>query len=455
MPELFSQQLCEFKANKYEEKINSISEESTSRPTSTTVPQKRKLSPATENTQTAKKPFASSHPRAEELTNAVAKMICVDNQPFYVIENQGFARIMNVAEPKYKLPTRKHLSKTVVPEMYEKSHSILFFKASLGKWGLLEKFSDDVWDNACNMSAAMEKAGFKDVSCLAHTLQLVIKDSVFNQKEVSNVIIICRRLVAFCKSQRTTESSPRDSSHATETHDPTRWNSTLHMLKRVLEQRRPLALVTPGQDITPNTASLKENCTLKGMTNDLLASLQRRFSNCKFDQCHATATISDPHFKMKVIVSNEAVIAVKQYILSEMDKLETSKISARSGEMESSNAANFTVSSNSSTNLNSNQKHAMWSMYAKLLGNASSVHQHIVKSEDELETYLYEPIILKKLTKCYLAIPPATVNSDYLFSTAGLISDLKKALDWIQTPFRNLFSCTRLSRQLFSTTDSM
>ncbi|KAJ8893312.1 hypothetical protein PR048_005903 [Dryococelus australis] len=72
----------------------------------------------------------------------------------------------------------------------------------------------------------------------------------------------------------------------------------------------------------------------------------------------------------------------------------------------------------------------MWNMYAKLLGKASSVHQHMVESEDELQTYLNEPIVtsddvpaywenyrfprFKKLTKCYLAIPPATIHSECL-----------------------------------------
>ncbi|KAJ8891970.1 hypothetical protein PR048_004535 [Dryococelus australis] len=252
------------------------------------------------------------------------------------------------------------------------------------------------------MSAAMEKARFKDVSCLAHTLQIVIKDSVFNQKEVSNVITICRRLVGHFKHSVKANKqlkAARETFHMPQKcmiqDEPTRWNSTLHMLQRVLEQRRPLALVNPGLDrtngihLTPSqwslieaiseilslfenatlaisnvgetipiinsiTTSLKENYTLKDMTNDFLASLQRRFGNCESDQCYATATILDPRFKTKVFVSNEAVIAAKQHILSEMDKLETSKISALSGEMESSNAANFTVSSNSSTNFYSN-----------------------------------------------------------------------------------------------------
>ncbi|KAJ8880984.1 hypothetical protein PR048_017457, partial [Dryococelus australis] len=410
-------------------------------------------------------------------------MICVDNQPFSVVENQGFVRMMNVAEPKYKLPTRKHLYKTVVPEMYEKvkvkienilepvqyvsnmtnmwlsiannyylsitahflddnykmQHVCLectqlhFFKESLDKWGLLEKLSYVVQDNARNMSATTENTSFKNVSCLAHTLQLVIKDSVFNQKEVSNVITtICRRLVGhfkhsvkYNKQLKAAQETLHMPQKCMIQDEPTRWNSTLHMSKRVLEQRRQLALVTPGLDLTNYYSFTKGKLYIERLTNDLLACLQRRFRNCEFDQCHVTATILDPRFKTKVFISNEAVIDAKQHILPEMDKLETSKISALSEEMESSNAANFTVSSNSSTNFNSNEKHAMWSMYVKLLENASSVHEHMVKSEDELQTYLNEPILLKKLTKCYLAIPPATVHSECFFSTAGLICDKK------------------------------
>ncbi|KAJ8895736.1 hypothetical protein PR048_001074 [Dryococelus australis] len=508
-----SQQLREFRANKYEENTNSISEESTSRPTSRTVPQKRKFSPATENTQVTltqfidrEKHFASSHSRAEALTKAIAKMSCMDNQTFSVVENQGFVSMMSVAEQKYKLPTRKHLSKTDVPiEMYEKvkvrienilepvqyvsitndmwsstanddylsitaqflddnykmqhvclevisfSHEMhsaentaAFFKELLGKWGLLEKLSYVVRDNARNMSAAMEKAGFKDVSCLTHTLQLVSKDmGHFKHSVKANKQL---------KAAQETLHMPQECMIQDE---PTRWNSTLHMLKRVVEQRRPLVLCLswpglnkwdsphPSQwsliEAITEILSLFENATLAisyqnvnvGETIPIINSITTSLKeNCTLKAVNLTSAMplqQYPHFKTKVFVSNEAVIAAKQHILSEMDKLETSKISALSGEIESSNEANFTVNNNNSTNFNSNQKHAMWSMYAKLFGNASSVHQHMVKSEDELPTYLNEPILssdgdvpaywenarfqrLKKLTKCYLAIPPANCS---------------------------------------------
>ncbi|KAJ8893311.1 hypothetical protein PR048_005902 [Dryococelus australis] len=277
-------------------------------------------------------------------------MICVDNQPFSVVENQGFVRMMNVVEPKYKFSIKKHLSKIVLPEMYEKvkvSIERVIRKAQLCCSGQFSQY-------VCRY----EKACFKDVSYLAHTLQLVINYSVFNQK------------VTFCKSQQTTESSPRNFHIAQKCmiqDEPTRWNSTLHMLKIVLEQRRRcpchswpgpnkwdslhpsqwslieafteilslfgsaiLAIsyqnVNVGDRMPINsfTASLTENYALKGMTNDLLAYLQRS----------AMPLQQDPHFKIMVFVSNEAVIAAKQYILSKMDKLETSKILALSGEME-------------------------------------------------------------------------------------------------------------------------
>ncbi|KAJ8893998.1 hypothetical protein PR048_006606 [Dryococelus australis] len=304
----------------------------------------------------------------------------------------------NVAEPKYKLPTRKHLSKTVVPEMYEKvkvkienilepvqyvsitthvwsstvnddylsitahflddnykmQHVCLevipFSHESLGKWGLLEKLSYVVRDNARNMSATMEKAGFKYVSCFAHTLQLVIKDSVFNQKEGSNVITICRRLVGHFKDSLKANKqlkAAHETLHMPQKcmiyDEPTKWNSTCHMLKKFwreedhwpfkwllieviteilfIFENTTLAISYPNVNVGATipiinsiAASLKEICALKGMTNDLLASLQRRFGNCEFDQCHATATILDACYKTNVFVSNEAVIAAKQHI---------------------------------------------------------------------------------------------------------------------------------------------
>ncbi|KAJ8892234.1 hypothetical protein PR048_004814 [Dryococelus australis] len=119
----------------------------------------------------------------------------------------------------------QHVCLEVIPfshEVHSAENLAAFFKESLGKWGLLEKLSYVIRDNACNMSATMEKAGFKDVSCLAHTLQLVIKDSVFNQKEVSNVITICRRLVGHFKHSVKANKlkAAQETSHATETHNP-------------------------------------------------------------------------------------------------------------------------------------------------------------------------------------------------------------------------------------------
>lgn len=46
-------------------------------------------------------------------------MICLDNQPFQLVENTGFKALMNYLEPRYTLPSRKTLSNFLIPQLYE------------------------------------------------------------------------------------------------------------------------------------------------------------------------------------------------------------------------------------------------------------------------------------------------------------------------------------------------
>ena len=46
-------------------------------------------------------------------------MIVLDFQSFSMVENEGFKGLLQVLDPCYKLPSWKHLSETVIPNMYE------------------------------------------------------------------------------------------------------------------------------------------------------------------------------------------------------------------------------------------------------------------------------------------------------------------------------------------------
>ena len=47
-------------------------------------------------------------------------MIALDNEPFTVVNHTGFTRLLKLVEPRYKLPSDKYFSGTLIPEMYQK-----------------------------------------------------------------------------------------------------------------------------------------------------------------------------------------------------------------------------------------------------------------------------------------------------------------------------------------------
>ena len=65
------------------------------------------------------KPYATDSSRYIAITNAVACMIVTDFQPFSIVEDKGFKFVLNVMDPRYKVPSHKYFSEKVIPSMYE------------------------------------------------------------------------------------------------------------------------------------------------------------------------------------------------------------------------------------------------------------------------------------------------------------------------------------------------
>jgi len=51
------------------------------------------------------KPYAFDHPRARQIHRLIGEMIAVDNEPFSIVHQVGFKRLMNSTEPRYSLPS--------------------------------------------------------------------------------------------------------------------------------------------------------------------------------------------------------------------------------------------------------------------------------------------------------------------------------------------------------------
>jgi hypothetical protein len=65
------------------------------------------------------KSFSSDHPKQIAMTRNLVAMVCRDLQPLDVVNDMGFRKLMNVAEPRFVMPTRKTLSNNIIPEMYK------------------------------------------------------------------------------------------------------------------------------------------------------------------------------------------------------------------------------------------------------------------------------------------------------------------------------------------------
>ena len=54
-------------------------------------------------------------------------------------------------------------------------------------------------DNASNMKKALREGNFEAQGCFAHTLQLVVSDSVLSQRAVIDTLAVCRSIVGHFK----------------------------------------------------------------------------------------------------------------------------------------------------------------------------------------------------------------------------------------------------------------
>ena len=45
-------------------------------------------------------------------------MLALDTQPFFVVEDTGFIRLVKALEPRYTVPSRKYLIKEVLSAVY-------------------------------------------------------------------------------------------------------------------------------------------------------------------------------------------------------------------------------------------------------------------------------------------------------------------------------------------------
>ena len=124
----------------------------------------------------------------------------------------------------------------------------------LEKWDLSSKVHVIVRDNGTNFVAGLRDAGLPSIPCLAHTLQLVVKDGCLAQPAVVELTTKARKLVGHYKHsnvalqsllriQEQLGLSPKRLIQ----DETTRWNTTFYMLERLIELK--VAITATGVEL--------------------------------------------------------------------------------------------------------------------------------------------------------------------------------------------------------------
>ncbi|XP_039311284.1 zinc finger BED domain-containing protein 4-like [Solenopsis invicta] len=459
-------------------------------------------------------------------------MMALDAEPFALVERKGFQRLIKYLAPQYPLPCRTYFSEKIMPRLYENLKTCIKEKLitainisfSTDIWtspannesfiSLTAHFirSDDMhreilvlsakhfpdshtgfnigqilndvmeeWhisssqihlilrDNACNMIIGTDMLG-ESVGCFIHTLQLVIYDCIFKNRNFVEILGKCRKIVGHfshsslaCSKLKNIQKNLKLPIHKLIQDVTTRWNSTFYMLSRLLEQQQAVTAYAAEKDIPSLTAmqwNMVENvirvlqpfeemtkmassdCETIGyvipaivtlhsylskrqkdtgvmmLKEDLKKAMEERFLNpiglnVKDQKCFVLATVLDPRFKTKFCPDENKA---KQWI---EELLEVNKRVTNDTE---NNTQSHNVSSLQEQNVISETHEDIWKCFDDIVNNSKSDTDNSNLDDSESISFERQPserskkktaVYNAELAK-YLVLPLSPRNEDPL-----------------------------------------
>jgi len=103
------------------------------------------------------KKFDHDHPKQKLITEKIGLMICKDLQPYTVVEDAGFRAVMQAAEPRYVMPSRKTFRDDIVPNIHKTALAMVKRDASSA---ISLAVTTDAWTSRSNQSFISYTAHF-------------------------------------------------------------------------------------------------------------------------------------------------------------------------------------------------------------------------------------------------------------------------------------------------------
>lgn len=156
-----------------------------------------------------------------------------------------------------------NLATEIMPDRHTAEHLREKIEEIMEAFNLMSKVVGIVHDNAANIVAAVRSMKEESICCFAHTLQLIINNSL-NRTQVNEILYKCSLMVGHFKHSPIAEQClhlkqeqlnlPK---HKLIQSVKTRWNTTYYMIERLIEQREAISAVINDRKVTTKTQSHK------------------------------------------------------------------------------------------------------------------------------------------------------------------------------------------------------
>ncbi|GFW49087.1 zinc finger BED domain-containing protein 1 [Trichonephila clavipes] len=205
---------------------------------------------------------------SKRTTDSVTKFLVCTMQPYNLVDRKEFINMVKVLNPRYSLPGRKHFTATAVSKLYNewalKSACLAcahfdddhngkniaeVLRSILNDWGIdVQNIMSITTDNGRNILKSIEELNLENahISCFAHNINIgvnhsldipVLKRAIARLKKLQNAFAMSWKMKKdLHKAQELLQMEVKTLPSAC----PTRWWSTLKLVKRFLENLLPI-----------------------------------------------------------------------------------------------------------------------------------------------------------------------------------------------------------------------